>query len=607
MALAIVLSIAVGIVTGLLVAFIWNRMTAKSSLDSFWRPLTNITRSILSGEDEEGFFTQYWRLIKLLIGYVSFNLLCVAVAILPVIMILMLAAPAVRSSYNAPATYLDVYPAQTLSIEVDGNTYTPDEAGRIAVEFDILSSAKVTTPGGVFDVERLVDNHAASNSLWMSLVFSSIDFNFEMMESPPSADASYVIVRPGRDDGNPFFPFFNDLEFAFFLSLCSASMFGIVFLKIRSRKKSGTEGEAGLDIRGLDYLWVEMAYSAPGLWRVFGNMESWFLKRKLKKINIKQPVFVTGLARAGTTTLLESLAKIKGVATHRYRDFPFLMMPCLWNLFVRLFNRKQAPVDRPHKDRIKISPESPEAFEEPLWQSFFDHVHDPNRIHVLDASLRSASFDDFFPDHLRKVMRIRRGERYVSKGNYNLTRIEYLVSLFPDAKFVIPVRHPIAHVHSLVRQHELFTEYAETDSRVPRFLKAAGHYEFGPQRVPILFSEESGQRINAAWNGGDEYAGYAIQWSEVYRYVHSLSLRDDAIGKSILIVRYEDFCEDPQKWMSKILEHTNLLEMGSGLLDQLDHISKSPHRIADLPEDVRNTVWHEAQAVAEIYGYSEDA
>jgi hypothetical protein len=41
-----------------------------------------------------------------------------------------------------------------------------------------------------------------------------------------------------------------------------------------------------------------------------------------------------------------------------------------------------------------------------------------------------------------KVVLLRGGARYVSKGNYNAARIAYLARLFADAKFVVPIREP---------------------------------------------------------------------------------------------------------------------------------------------------------------------
>ena len=109
----------------------------------------------------------------------------------------------------------------------------------------------------------------------------------------------------------------------------------------------------------------------------------------------------------------------------------------------------------------------------------------------------------------------------MSKGNYNVARIEYLAKLFPDARFVVPVREPVAHVASLVRQHQLFNGYAQDDPRIGIYLSAAGHFEFGPQRRPICLTPEAAEGASGVWDEGDA-AGYARQWAEVYGHVARL-------------------------------------------------------------------------------------
>ncbi|MFM8220393.1 MAG: sulfotransferase, partial [Planctomycetaceae bacterium] len=121
-------------------------------------------------------------------------------------------------------------------------------------------------------------------------------------------------------------------------------------------------------------------------------------------------------------------------------------------------------------------------------------------------------FEAFYRDHLRKIVWLRGGGRYLSKGNYNFTRLGYLARLFPEARFLVPVRDPVEHVDSLVRQHRQFCEYAKADARVAEYLKIAGHFEFGPQRQPLRLDTESLQRTRAAWEAGEEHRGYAVQW-----------------------------------------------------------------------------------------------
>ena len=83
-------------------------------------------------------------------------------------------------------------------------------------------------------------------------------------------------------------------------------------------------------------------------------------------------VFVAGLARSGTTVLLNAIYNTDQFSSLSYQDMPFVLAPNLWS---RLSFNKQDPnlVERAHGDGIKVSTESPEAFEEVFWNTFDEY------------------------------------------------------------------------------------------------------------------------------------------------------------------------------------------------------------------------------------------
>jgi hypothetical protein len=237
------------------------------------------------------------------------------------------------------------------------------------------------------------------------------------------------------------------------------------------------------------------------LWTRLGDLESRLLAPELTRVRLRRPVYVTGLARSGSTLLLEILGRHPETVTHRYRDYPMLFTPYLWNRFLGIAPRRERPpVERSHRDGIQVTPESPEAFEEVLWMAFFANLHDPDANGVLDGHTCNAAFDAFYKDHIRKLLLARGGQRYVCKNNYNLTRLEYLLRLFPDARFLIPVREPVWHIASLMKQHRLFHEGLRDNPRARLHLQRAGHFEFGPDRTPVNAGDTVAvRRIQAAW------------------------------------------------------------------------------------------------------------
>ncbi|MDN5872007.1 MAG: sulfotransferase [Nitrococcus sp.] len=291
-----------------------------------------------------------------------------------------------------------------------------------------------------------------------------------------------------------------------------------------------------------------------------GNLETRLLAEPLAETGIDQPIYIAGLARSGSTLLLEMLAWLPQVVTHRYRDYPGLYTPYLWNRYLAYTPRqKSAAVERTHRDGILITPESPEAFEEILWMAFFTQLHDPRVSAVLGAGTDNPAFEAFYRAHIRKLMLVRGGRRYLSKGNYNVTRLEYLIELFADARFVIPVREPVWHIASLMKQHALFCKGLQRNPRALSHLQRVGHFEFGLDRRPINTAGAGGvQEIVDLWAQGAEVEGWARYWDHIHAYLADALERNPRLREAALIVRYEELCRAPRESVQRLFEHCRL-------------------------------------------------
>lgn len=303
-----------------------------------------------------------------------------------------------------------------------------------------------------------------------------------------------------------------------------------------------------------------ICHEFPGLWTRVAGLETALLEERLEKLVVDQPVYVTGLARSGTTILLELLAELPSVATHRYQDFPPVWTPYLWNRFLELVpQHTQVPHERPHGDGILITSESPEAMEEVLWMHFFPGSHDPQKSNRLDRATRNDGFAAFYKDHIRKLLLVRRARRYLAKGNYNVARLAYIHTLFPDARFVVPIRHPCDHIVSLMRQHELFSAGQRAHPEARPHLRRVGHFEFGLDRVPINMGDDDAiQEVLKCWRASDELGGWSRYWSHVYGSLRDHLDGDTALRQAVLVIRYEDLCERPTEELQRILAHCRL-------------------------------------------------
>jgi hypothetical protein len=340
-----------------------------------------------------------------------------------------------------------------------------------------------------------------------------------------------------------------------------------------------------------------MVHTNTERWVKLGNTETDMLREKLAKTPVEQPIYVTGLARAGTTILLEALAAHPQTASHSYRSYPMIFTPYFWERIQRILSRKTQPIERSHRDGIMVTPESPEAMEEMLWMAFFEHLHEENHSAVLGADTENLEFQNFYREHIKKLLLAHKASRYLSKANYNITRIPYLLSLFPDARFVVMARDPAAHVASLIKQDALFCETQEEDETALEHTTFSGHFEFGLNRRLIHVGDDAAmQRIRELFYTGEEARGWAAYWAMIYGYINALDT------PAILRVRYEDLCEQTAATLTRIAEHCALDGMESVITSYADIITPKEQQHGFDDETIQ-AIREETAHVALQFGY----
>ena len=234
-------------------------------------------------------------------------------------------------------------------------------------------------------------------------------------------------------------------------------------------------------------------------------------------------IFITGLARAGTTILLNALYESNIFGSLSYADMPFILAPNLWSK-VSFIKRDLHLTERAHGDGIKVSAESPEAFEEVFWKTFAEEEY--------------VELEDKFRVYVGNIIRKCNKERYLSKNNQNIKRIELISSIFPQSKILIPFRNPIQHSYSLLTQHKKFIEEAKNDNFISKYMKWIGHTEFGPHYIPIHNKHLE--------NGNDLDINHWIeQWYLFYKKVFKLLINK----QNVHLVSYEKLCLDKDYWL----------------------------------------------------------
>ncbi|MHA2390867.1 MAG: sulfotransferase [Promethearchaeota archaeon] len=308
------------------------------------------------------------------------------------------------------------------------------------------------------------------------------------------------------------------------------------------------------------YSVTKIFYSLKAISFFLDKFETLVLKNDINDLKINKPIYITGLARAGTTILLEILCKHPDLASHRYKHLLIPYLPHSFSKIAELTNVYTKPFERLHKDGIFVTRESPEAVEERFWQQFFHNTHNENRSNIISGTDSNPKFERFYQNHILKLMFNQNRPRYLAKNNYNITRLNYLLRLFPDSKFLVIIRNPINQIASLIKQTELFTKMEREKPILNDWLKISGHHEFGHHRVCInVGNTELIRKIRKLWKNRKTYVkGWAYYWDSIYDFFANQIDENKRLKDATLIVRYNELCETPEIIINKILDHTEL-------------------------------------------------
>ena len=193
---------------------------------------------------------------------------------------------------------------------------------------------------------------------------------------------------------------------------------------------------------------------------------------KNKDIKNQSHIFITGLPRSGTTSLLNFIYSSDHYASLTYKNMPFILSPN----FSKLFNKKNiSKKERLHGDGISYDINSPEALDEIFFNNDEEFIKN-ELVNYIQLILFSES-----------------KEKYLSKNNLNFKRIDLINSILPNSIFLIPIRDPLQHTYSLLNQHLNFSQLQQGNDFIRRYMNYLGHNEFGlnhkPWNNPINFKD----------------------------------------------------------------------------------------------------------------------
>jgi hypothetical protein len=212
-------NVLAGIGAGVGFYYVWRRILPRTRSRDFWRSMPAHASGMLRSEDPDDVLRHYRALIGQVATFGTRNTLAVFAGLLPLVALFLASGWLHADDRRVPV--VEVRPAAAVTDLPDSAAWKPTEGG---LQFDrrAYDDPGLNLLGQTLDREALADKRAFCSG-WLSC----LGYDLMLFETHPlsaRADVSSVVVRPRVFDSNPWWPYLDDLELAFFASAAAGSI-----------------------------------------------------------------------------------------------------------------------------------------------------------------------------------------------------------------------------------------------------------------------------------------------------------------------------------------------------------------------------------------------
>ncbi len=306
-------------------------------------------------------------------------------------------------------------------------------------------------------------------------------------------------------------------------------------------------------------------------------------KTKIKNTKIKDPIFIIGHWRSGTTFLHYLLSKDKNLS---YVSTMETLGPNIFLAYEKMLNNivsnslpSKRPMDNlemktylPYEEEYAISNLSPYSFYH-AW--YFPHkIEDYFKKYVLFEDVSENIISDWKKNYiyfLKKISYKNKGRQIILKSLVNTAKIKHILEMFPDAKFIHLCRNPYPLYYSTWKLY---------NSILP------------------IFSFQ---------NVDKEKLDNAI--IKIYKklYLKYIEEKNLIPTENLIEIKYEEFINDPLKTVEgiykqfKINSFNNAKPMFENYIKKHENYKKNHHNI---DEKIKEKIYNEWEFAFKKFNYS---
>ena len=279
------------------------------------------------------------------------------------------------------------------------------------------------------------------------------------------------------------------------------------------------------------------------------EIENLIYKKNTTDYKLKNHIFISGLARSGSTLILNLIYNLNTHCSFTYTDMPFIIAPNIWTKFFNNSKKNIHLKDRAHNDYMKININSPESFDEIFWKLILKkkYIKKKQLIHI---NITNENLEKY--NNLINLICLKNNKQlYLSKNNNSILRLEFLMNFFENSKFILPYRNPIDHAISLKNQHLLFLKIHSKNKFAKDYMEWLGHYEFGINHKLFQFNDYK----NDDYISSDDY--WIKIWINYYKYLLSIFHSSNNQNR-LFFINYDNICSGNNNYLIKKFDKIGL-------------------------------------------------
>ena len=286
---------------------------------------------------------------------------------------------------------------------------------------------------------------------------------------------------------------------------------------------------------------------------IFDLEKKIFLKKK--NYADEKHIFISGLARSGSTLLLNILYQSGNFCSLTYNDMPMILAPNLWSKFIGRKKKNFKLEKRAHQDLVNINIYSPESFEEVFWKYILKNKYIDKNL-IKDIKIPEKIIVEY-SRYINLICEKNKKNNYLSKNNNSLFRIEKILNFFQNSYFIIPFRDPYTHAYSLLSQHQRFIKLQKNNYFIKDYMNWLGHHEFGLNHKTFDFKQKNNLNLNK------NSINYWIKiWIDYYTYVLN-NYKKSKNQKRIILVNYNKLCDNKNNILKSLSDNIGIDELNN--------------------------------------------